>query len=161
MIVRAIGLTSELISPRSRSTQDPSRIARPPGAVATDWLVLSADRWTSLDVLEAVRRNGANGHAMPRHACPLRAAATRPYQFAFIDLVDPPDGLDGLDAVVRSLRLAGTRLLVRGRDGSLEEELWARERGAVAYLPGAISVVGIGRLVGELIRRAGNRGQAR
>lgn len=146
MIVRSTGLTSELAVPLPAAK--PRR--HDPWPEPIDWLVLSSDRGTRDLVLGAIRRRGANGHAGHARAAPGPAAAACRYRHAFIDLVHPVGDAGDLDAWVRGLRLGRSRLVVRGGDGSFADELWAREAGAVAYLPGDLGADGVERLVGEL-----------
>jgi len=141
MLVRAVGLTSEPVPPRPE--------ARPVGAAAEQprWLVLSADGDTRRAVVDAVRRAGAVCHAVHGVSAPGRALLVRPYHYAFIDLVHPPGDGRVLDRWIDALRLGHCRLVVHGADGDADGERWARERGAVVYLPGSIDVAGFAGIV--------------
>jgi len=149
MLVKAVGLTSEAVLPRAEAGTAASSSADP-----VRWVVLSANGETRRMVVEAVRRNGAIGHAVHGGAGPSRATLVRPYHYAFIDVAHPLGHGDGIDAWVEALRLHRCRLVVRAADGSVDGERWARERGAVLYLPGRLDPVGFERLVHELGSRA-------
>jgi hypothetical protein len=142
MLVRAVGLTSELVLPGAE--------ARPAARAAADpprWLVLSADGEIRRAVVDAVRRTGAVCHAVHDVSGPGRVLLVRPYQYAFIDIAHPPDDGRGIDGWVDALRLCRCRLVVHGADGDADGERWARERGAVLYLPGRIDLGGFARIV--------------
>jgi hypothetical protein len=146
MIIRAVGLTSEAVFPgagRRNAVWQAGHV---------DWLVLSSHRPTRVDVLDAVRRNGANGSSKADRAGVSRIVAARRFRFAFIDLAHPTGRVAELESWALSLQMHGTRLVVRGHDGYVGDELWAREHGAVMYLPGRISIAGFERLVRELAR---------
>lgn len=143
MIVRSVDLTSQRVAPAV--AEHPSR-RRPAPTVA--WLVHSADRGTREVVLDAVRRAGHDGHAsFTRRASPL-GIATSGYRFAFLDLCHPVGGVADVDGWVACLALHRCRLVIRG--GGDDDERWARERGAVAYLPGGLVPAGLERLIREL-----------
>ena len=142
MLVRAVGLTSELVLPGPEARPAASATAEPPR-----WLVLSADGETRRAVVDAVRRTGAICHAVHGVSGPGRALLLRPYHYAFIDVAHPPGDGRGIDGWVESLRLSRCRLVVHGADGDADSERWARERGAVLYLPGRIDIGGVEQIV--------------
>jgi hypothetical protein len=148
MIVHAVGLTSEPVAPAARQRRASTADVAWPKPV--DWLVLSADRATRDRVLAAIRRDGRSGHVgFARAAARSMIGATR-YRCAFIDLLHPVGGRDGLAAWLRALRLERTRLVVRGRDDDIDDELAAREAGAAAFLPGEVDGRGLDRLLAEI-----------
>lgn len=144
MLVRAVGITSERVKPRVDS--------RPgwPNPERVRWLVLSADHATRRVIVVAVRRHGAVCHVVNGQGGPSRASVARPYDIAFIDIAHPLGDGRGLDGWVDSLRLSRCRLVVRAADGDTDGERWARERGAVLYLPGRLDVAGFTGLLGDL-----------
>lgn len=146
MLVRAVGITSEPVPLRVERS---STVA---GADRVRWLVLSADRETRHVVGDAVRRHGGVCHAVHGGSGPSRALVVRPYHYAFIDILHPPGGGSGIDGWADALRLHGCRLVIRAADGDLDGERWARERGAVIYLPGRLDAVGLQCLLRELER---------
>jgi len=149
MLVRAVGLTSEPVHPRA----EPHPAATP--AERPRWLVLSPDGETRRMVVDAVRRTGSVGHAVHGSAGPGRAVVLQPYHYAFIDIAHPSPGNRGIDGWVDALRLACCRLVVHAADGDADGERWARERGAVLYLPGRIDGDGFERIVRGLRAPAG------
>ena len=148
MLVKAVGLTSEAVLPRAEIGT-----VAPTAADPVRWVVLSADGETRAMVVGAIRRNGAVGHAVHGGAGPSRATLVRPYHYAFIDVAHPLGDGEGIDAWVEALRLHRCRLVIRAADGCVDGERWARERGAVVYLPGRLDPVGFETLVHELASR--------
>jgi hypothetical protein len=142
MLVKAVGLTSEPVPPRVEARPAPSAAAEPPR-----WLVLSADGSTRRAVVDAVRCSGAVCHEVHGLTGPGRAVLVRPYHYAFIDVAHRPADGRGIDGWVDALRLGRCRLVVHGADGDADGECWARERGAVLYLPGRIDIAGFTRIV--------------
>jgi len=94
----------------------------------------------------------------PATADELRAAVDRDYDFVIVDIASPCG-----DRVTDSVALAeafsarpGTLLVVCSSGESVEEELWARQLGAWAYLPGMStgdSLVSLFRDAGRLSAR--------
>jgi hypothetical protein len=150
MIVPAVGLTSEHVAP----AREPRRARPAPAAwpMPVDWLVLSADRLTRDRVLAAIRRDGRSGHVGFARAAARPVIGAGRYRCAFVDLLHPVGDHDDLGAWLQALRLERTRLVVRGRDDDIDDELAAREAGAVAYLPGEVDGRGLDRLIAEISR---------
>lgn len=146
MLVRAVGITSEPMPLRAESS---SAVA---GADRVRWLVLSADHETRDVVGDAVRRNGGACHAVHGGSGPSRSLVVRPYHYAFIDILHPPGDGSGINGWADALRLHRCRLVIRAADGDLAGERWARERGAVIYLPGRLDAAGLQCLLRELER---------
>jgi hypothetical protein len=116
------------------------------------WLVLSGDRSTRDVVLGTLHRNGQDGHAATARSASAIAVATRGYRCAFIDLVHPGGRMTDLDHWTASLRLHEVRLVVRGGDDDLDDELWARDAGAAVYLPGSLAKDRLGCVLDQVSR---------
>lgn len=152
MLVRAVGLTSEAIVSLAAAGPRPRR-----GGPATPrWLLLTADGGTRATVVAAVRRSGTVCHAAFGGAVPARAIAGRPYQFGFIDMLHPIGSVAEVEAWADGLQFYGCRLVVRGHDGEADDELWARQRGAVLFLPGALDGGGFEGVVRDLVGMTAN-----
>jgi len=91
------------------------------------WLVLSGDRSTRDVVLGTLHRNGQDGHAATARSASAIAVATRGYRCAL-------------------------RLVVRGGDDDLDDELWARDAGAAVYLPGSLAKDRLGCVLDQVSR---------
>ena len=134
MMVVASGITSE----EARSNVSPAfgtRTARSPGLLKC--LVLSGNRGLRNRLDAVTELSGWSACDAPEDAADLQAVIDGDYQLVIVD-VGHPLGDRVNDTVEIAEELAsrpGTLLVVCGSEESVDEELWARQMGAWAFLP--------------------------
>ena len=132
-MVVAVGITSEEV--RSLAGQADRRSVRAPGEIKC--LVVSGDGGLR-GRLEAVSDlSGCATCEAPADVAELSSAVDGDYQLVIVDIARPLGDRvnDTVEVAEEFAGRAGTLLVVCGSEDSVDEELWARQMGAWAFLP--------------------------
>ena len=121
MMVSAVGIASEVMTPKSADAVSPRGVRR---AGLLDCLVVSGDASRRSRFEAAVELAGWLECASPATTGDLRQAVDRDFQLAIVDIAE--------ELAARP----GTLLVICGSEDNVDEELWARQLGAWLYLPG-------------------------
>jgi hypothetical protein len=158
MMVVAVGITSEAVKPGA-GTAPSIRAVRGPGLLTC--LVLSGDRGLRGRLDAAMELSGWSACDAPEGAADLQSVIDGDYQLVVADIAHPL-GDRVSDTVEIAEELAsrpGTLLVVCGSEGSVDEELWARQMGAWVYLPGVSGGDALVSLLTDARRFAERRGE--
>jgi DNA-binding NtrC family response regulator len=135
MMVAAVGITSEVLSPVAADAVS-SRGGR--RAKLLDCLVVSGDASRRSRFVAAVELAGWLECESPEATGELRQAIDRDFQLAIVDLASPLGERvnDTIEIAEELAARPGTLLVICGSEDNVDEELWARQLGAWLYLPG-------------------------
>ena len=157
-MVIAVGITSEAVKPAGAAATN-ARTVRGPGLLKC--LVLSGNPALRNRLDSAMELSGWSACDAPESAADLQAVIDGDYQLVIADIAHPL-GDRVSDTVEISEELAsrpGTLLVVCGSEGSVDEELWARQMGAWVYLPGVSGGDALVSLLTDARRFAERRGE--
>lgn len=103
-----------------------------------DCLVVTGDSSRRRRFEAAVELAGWLDCASPETSNDLPHAVDRDYQLVIVDIASPLGERvnDSLEIAEEMAARPGTLLVICGSQGSIDEELWARQLGAWLYLPG-------------------------
>jgi len=158
MMVFAVGITSEAVKPPGGVAAN-ARTVRGPGLLKC--LVLSGSPALRNRLDSAMELSGWSACDAPESGADLQAVIDGDYQLVIADIAHPL-GDRVSDTVEISEELAsrpGTLLVVCGSEGSVDEELWARQMGAWVYLPGVSGGDALVSLLTDARRFAERRGE--
>ena len=135
MMVAAVGITSEVLSPAATDAVM-NRSGR--RAKLLDCLVVSGDASRRSRFVAAVELAGWLECESPEATGELCQAIDRDFQLAIVDLASPlGDRVNDTIEIAEELAARpGTLLVICGSEDNVDEELWARQLGAWLYLPG-------------------------
>lgn len=144
MIVRAVGMISEEVTPRRGA-------AREVQAATSEWLVVTSDHRLRSRLAAAIAHHGGvvRDDSAIDEWCRVTPVGRRS---AFVDLVTTDDGSAAgiLARLARPWVTPRPRLIVRGVDGDTTGERLARRAGAIAYLPGHVPARFLESLIAEV-----------
>jgi hypothetical protein len=135
MMVAAVGIASEVMTPKSADAVSPRGVRR---AGLLDCLVVSGDTSRRGRFEAAVGLAGWLECAAPQTTAELRRAIVRDYRLAIVDITAPLGDRvnDTIEVAEEFAARPGTLLVICGSEDNVHEELWARQLGTWLYLPG-------------------------
>jgi len=135
MMVAAVGITSDVLTPRSADAM-PAIRSRRTGVL--DCVVVTGDASRRRRFEAAVELAGWLECTSPETNGELRQAVDRDFQLAIVDIAAPLGNRvnDTIEIAEELAARPGTLLVICGSEDNVDEELWARQLGAWLYLPG-------------------------
>ena len=135
MMVSAVGISSEVLSPQSSDAVAIRGVRR---ATLLDCLVVSGNASRRGRCEAAVGLAGWLDCAAPQTIAELRRAIVRDYQLSIVDIAAPLGErvTDTIEVAEELAARPGTLLVICGSEDNVDEELWARQLGTWLYLPG-------------------------
>lgn len=137
MMVFGVGITSDDVRPVGSSPADRSLRNR----VQRQCLILTGDPSLRRRLQSVAELGGWEACEAPADGDAVAAAIDRDFQFVVVDIAQPLGERvsDSVEIAEEFAGRSGCTLVIVGSEDSVEEELWARQLGVCAYLPGVSS----------------------
>lgn len=155
MMVFGVGITSDDVRPFGGSPASRSLRTR----MQRQCLILTGDPSLRQRLQSVAELGGWEACEAPSDGEAVAAAIDRDFQFVVIDIAQPIGEYvsDSVQIAEEFASRNGCTLVIVGSEDNVEDELWARQLGVCAYLPGVSSGDALLMLFADARRLAGRR----